>query len=112
MNSNPFNFEKELTVIGIHTKSDNILNVWFCGTERVWQIMKNEFDFTYNDYKNDIYTVIDNVKMRVKATIADRNASKPGSFASSNFKISFDDGKEFNIPQRVYIDLAKLLIFK
>lgn len=29
MNNNPFNFEKELTVIGIHTKSDNIPNIWF-----------------------------------------------------------------------------------
>ena len=112
MNNNPFNFEKELTVVGIHTKSDNILNVWFSGREKVWQIMKNEFDFTYNDYKNDIYTVIDNVKMRVKATIADRYSNKPGTFASSYFKISFSDGKEFDIPQRVYIDLAKLLIFK
>lgn len=110
MNNNPFNFEKELTVIGIHTKIDHVSS--FYGREKVWQIMKKEFSYTYNDYKNDIFTIIYNVKMRVKATIADRNSNKPGTFASSYFKISFDDGKEFDIPQRVYIDLAKLLIFK
>lgn len=109
MNSNPFNFEKELTVIGIHKKSDNVLR--FFGREKVWQIMKKKFGFTYYDYNND-KTIICNTKIQVKATIADRNSNKPGTFASSYFKIRFNDGKEFDIPQRVYIDLAKLLIFK
>lgn len=81
------------------------------GQEKVWQIMKKEFGFTYSDYNNDD-TINCNVKMQVKATIADRNSSKPGTFASSYFKIRFNDGKEYNIRQRVYIDLAKLLIFK
>lgn len=110
MNSNPFNFEKELTVIGIHTKSNNILRPWFSGREKVWQIMKKEFSFTYSDYNNDD-TINCNVKMQVKATIAD-SSNKPGTFASSYFKIRFNDGKEYNIPQRVYINLVKLLIFK
>lgn len=108
MNNNPFNFEKELTVIGIHTKSDNVLR--FFGREKVWYIMKKEFGYTYYDYNND-KTINCSVKIQVKVTIADRNSNKPGTFAASYFKIHFNDGKEFNIPQRVYIDLAKLLIF-